>query len=158
MRLLLLALSVALCFAETIPKIDAKAVSGKAVSLPAAVAGAPAVLVFGFSKDSDKQIRQWAKRLNAEKVTVYSLPVLESVPRLVRGMAVSGIKGSTDASYRDFMVPVFANEAALKALVQYSAADDAYVVLLDPAGNIQWKGHGVAPDTFQKCLAALAPK
>jgi hypothetical protein len=156
-RLALLSiLFTAIAAAESIPRIEAKAVSGKTIVLPDAVAGRPAVLIFGFSKDSNKQTEQWSKRLHSAQVPVYTLPVLESVPRLIRGLVVSGIKGGTAAADRDYMLPVFSGEAALKQLVQFSQPDDAYVVVLDASGKIQWKGHGVAPETMQKCESALS--
>jgi hypothetical protein len=155
MRLLLALLSAALCHAETIPKIETKTVSGKPISLPTAASGKPAVLIFGFSQESDKQIEQWAKSLRAEQLTVYSIPVLESVPKLIRGIVASGIRSSTEPAFRDYMAPVFSGEAALKSLVQFKEPKDAYVVLLDATGNILFKGHGAAPETFQKFHAAL---
>jgi hypothetical protein len=61
------------------------------MALPDAAAGHPAVVVIGFTHSSQNQTKAWAARLQHEFPT-YSIAVLENAPRLVRGMAVHGMK------------------------------------------------------------------
>ena len=79
------------------PKIEGENLAGQKVLLPDAAAGKIAVLIFGFTKASKGPTSAWADKLNADfgtrpDFTLYQLPVLEDVPRLLRGMVISGIK------------------------------------------------------------------
>jgi len=130
-----------------IPKIQGESLSGHKVVLPDAAAGKVAVLIFGFSKASKVPTSAWASKLLADfgtrpDVEVYQLPVLEDVPRLVRGMVISGIKKGVPENRRDHFVPILQHEAELKKFVQYGEPDDAYVVVLSRAGNLVEQSHG----------------
>jgi hypothetical protein len=73
--------------------------------------------------------------------------VLESVPRFIRGMVISGMKKGVKADRRDHFVPILQAEAALKKLVGYKEPDDAYLVVLNPAGQIVRQLHGPFSDS-----------
>jgi hypothetical protein len=75
------------------------------------------------------------------------LPVLEDVPRIIRGVVISGMRKGVPAALRDHFVPILDHEAALKRLVSYQAPDDAYLVLLDRTGQIVGQRHGSFSDT-----------
>jgi hypothetical protein len=129
------------------PKIEGESLAGHKVVLPDAAAGKVAVLILGFTKASKIPTSVWANRLLADFGTrpdleVYQLPVLEDVPRLVRGMVISGIKKGIPENRRDHFVPVLQHEAELKQFVQYGAPDDAYLVVLSRAENIVEQSHG----------------
>ena len=64
------------------------------------------------------------------------------MPRLIRGMVISGIKKGVKEGVRDHFVPILQGEAALKNLVGYKEPDDAYLVVLNPAGQIVRQVHG----------------
>jgi hypothetical protein len=153
MRMLLLfaCLGSAVC-AETLPRIEGENLAGKKIVLPDAAAGHRAILVIGFSHASQSQTKAWADRLDREfpgtgMVTVYPVAVLESVPRLVRGMASHGIKSGTPKEQRDRFLLLYHQEAELKTASAFSAADDAYLLLLDGHGAIRWRFHGPVTDS-----------
>lgn len=97
--------------------------------------------MIGFTHASQSQTKPWTERLAAD-FDHYSIAVLEDAPRLVRGMAVGGIKGSVPKDQRDRFLVVFKGEKEMKAAVGFERPDDAYVVLLDPDGSIVWRFHG----------------
>lgn len=140
-------------FAQSVPqlpKTEGESLAGNKVVLPDAAAGKVAVLIFGFTRASKDQTKAWASRLQADFGTrpdfaFYQLPVLEDVPRLIRGMVISGIKKGVAENQRDHFVPILQGQAELKKFVQYSAADDSYLVVLGRAGNVADQSHG-APD------------
>ena len=135
---------------QQMPRIEGESFSGRKVVLPDAAAGKVAVLIFGFTKASKVPTSAWAEKLQAEFGTrsefeLYQLPVLEDVPRLFRGMVISGIRKGVADNKRDHFVPILQGEAELKRLVHYNEADDAYLVVLDRSGNILEQSHG-SPD------------
>ena len=70
------------------------------------------------------------------------MAVLEDAPKLVRGMAIHGIKGGVPEDQRDRFMIVLHGEKELKQALGFNVHDDAYVALLDRDGFIQWQFHG----------------
>ncbi len=141
------------------PKIEGESLAGHQVVLPDAAAGRVAVLVFGFTKASKVPTSAWASKLLADFATrpdfeLYQLPVLEDVPRLFRGMVISGIKKGVPENKQDHFVPILQNEAELKRFVQYREPDDAYLAVLSRTGNIVEQSHGAPIDTNYARLRA----
>ena len=130
--------------------------------LPDAAAGNIAVLIFGFTRASKTPTSDWAKKLRADfpgqsALDVYQIPVLEDVPRLIRGMVISGIKKGVPEDERRHFVIVIQSEAELKKFVGYKEPDDAYLVLLDRKGNVIKQLHGQpALDSYERLKQALA--
>jgi hypothetical protein len=136
--------------ATEMPTTEGDSLAGHKVVLPGAAAGKVAVLVFGFTKASKVQTSAWASKLQADFRTrpdfeFYQLPVLEDVPRFVRGMVIFGMRKGVAEDKRDHFVPILQGEAELKKFVHYKEPDDAYLVVLDRAGKILQQSHG-SPD------------
>jgi hypothetical protein len=85
-------------------------------------------------------------------VVVYSIAVLEDAPRLVRGMAVHGIKSGVPARQHDHFVIVYHGESDLKRVTRFLRSEEAYILLLDAKGEIQWRSHGPVSDAAFKEL------
>lgn len=138
---------------QVLPRIEGESFAGQHVVLPGAASGKIALLIFGFSKGSKIQTGDWAKKISADFGTspgfaLYQLPVLEDVPRLFRGMVISGIKKGVPENQRDRFIPILQGEADLKRELHFSESqsDDAYVVLLDRNGMVLSEFHGPADD------------
>lgn len=130
-----------------LPKIEGESFAGHHVVFPEAAAGKIAILVFGFSKASKGPTGDWAGRISKDfksdsALVLYQLPVLEDVPRLIRGMVTSGIRKGVPEADRDRFVPILNGEAELKKLVSYKDPDDAYLVVLNRSGKIVEQVHG----------------
>ncbi len=146
MRLFALAMLLAAALhAEQFPRVEGENLAGQKTALPDAAAGHPAVIVIGFTHASQNQTKAWAARLRDEFPT-YSIAVLEDAPRLVRGMAVHGMKGGVPEDQRGNFVVIYHNEKELKQAAGFDQPDAAYVMLLDKDGAIQWKLHGPVTD------------
>lgn len=153
-RLLVFLILVALAAAQSthqLPTTEGENLTGSKVVLPDAAKGKLAVLIFGFSKASKTANSAWADKIFAEfgtqsGFTLYQLPVLENVPGFVRGMAISSMKKGVRDNMREHFIPVLHGESELKKLVGYKEADDAYLVMLDPTGQIVKQMHGPFSD------------
>lgn len=137
--------------AEEMPQIEGESLAGQHVVLPDATRSKVAVLDFGFSRASKVPTSDWGKKLSAgfggqPDFALYQLPVLEEVPRIIRGMVISGIRKGVPDNLRDHFVPIVTGEAAIKKLVMYKEPDDAYLVVLNRAGKIVWQQHGPLND------------
>ncbi len=119
--------------------------------MPAAVQGHPVLLVIGFTHGSGPHCTDWAKRLETEfkdnqALEQFSIVFLEDAPRLVRGMAKSGIKGGVPKEQYDHYLIVTEHEKEVKDAVHFQAADDAYLALLGNDGAVRWTFHGPVGD------------
>ena len=120
--------------------------------MPDDASGKVAVLVLGFTKASKEPTGAWADKIQAEfsgrsGFELYQLPVLQDVPRFIRGMVISGMKKGVKMNMRDHFVPILQREEELKKLVSYKEPDDAYLVVLSPAGQIVRQLHGPYSDS-----------
>lgn len=138
------------------PTIDGENLRNEKVTIPEAGKGHPAVFVIGFTHASQIQIKAWAAKLEPE-IHPYSVAVLQDAPRLVRGMAVHGMKSGVPEELRARFLVVFHGEEELKQAVGFDRPDDAYVVLVDGEGLIRWSFHGpFAEDTFAELKRQFA--
>lgn len=161
----LVTLLAALSFSVAMPlhsermlQITGETLSGKRISFPSASAGSVAILCIGFSHASQSQLKPWAERATNEfrqrnRVVVYSIAVLEDAPRLVRGMAVHGMKSGVPAQQHDHFVVVYHGESELKQITGFQRREEAYILLLDPQGEIRWVGHGPVSDAALRELS-----
>jgi hypothetical protein len=145
--LLALLLTVARVSGQTLPKTEEETLSGEKVNLQSALSGKIGILVLGFSQKSKEQSKVWGKGLLAEfrgddSIAIFQMPVLEAVPRLVRSMVLHGMKKDVPAEVQPHFLPVLHNEQQWKELTQFSAADDAYILVVDREQKVVWRDHG----------------
>jgi hypothetical protein len=134
---------------EPLPKTASESLTGQQMMLPDALKGRAAVVIVGFSKSSQTRVKEWdtqARKELGETFDVYQVAVLEDAPHLVRGMIMHAMKGSTPTARQDHFLVVVKGEAELKKVSAFSGSDDAYVLLLDGAGDIRWRTHEAVSD------------
>jgi hypothetical protein len=150
LRPALLLLIGAPLYAQTIlPSFEAESLAGKKLSFPAAVQGRPTLLIVCFTHASGPHCTEWAKRLKTDfkgnaVLQQYTVVFLEDAPKLVRGMARSGIKSGVPKEDYDRFLIVTEHEKEVKSAVHFETADDAYLVLLGPDGAVRWTAHNAA--------------
>jgi hypothetical protein len=136
---------------EVMPHIKGESFAGQKVMHPDNAKGNVAVLVFGFTKASKGPTSTWGQKIfsefgNQAGFALYQLPVLEDVPRFVRGMVISGMKKGIKENTREHFIPILQVESELKRLVAYKEPDDGYLVMLAPSGTIVRQMHGTFSD------------
>ncbi|MGB7846487.1 MAG: hypothetical protein WBL63_12795 [Candidatus Acidiferrum sp.] len=151
------------CCAQTIPPIQAKALDGSEVILPKPGSQQLLILVVGFSHKSGEACRAWGKRLAVDYASdphtvVYQLAELQGAPSMVRGFIVRGMRKDVPPAQQSRFVPLFDHEADWKKTVNFSAPDDAYLVVADPEGHALWQTHGLVNDSAYTDLQAAISK
>lgn len=137
--------------AARIPEVHTPSLSNEQVSLPEGLRGKPGVLVIGFSQSSRDAVTAWGRRLAADyrdspSVLYYEMPVLASVPRLVRGLVIRQIKASVPERAQPRFVPLLDKEQEWRSAAHFDKANEAYVLLVDGKGLIQWQTEGGPTD------------
>lgn len=150
---------------DRLPDLSGETLNGQAVTLPALAAGAPALLLMGFTYDARTPVEQWSawcRKTLGPGTVCYEMPMLGGMARLASPFIKSGMRKSTPEALRDHVVTVTSKTGDWKDRVGYTSAieDDAFLVLIDRGGIVRWVAHGDAtPErtaALQRELAALA--
>ena len=156
--LLVIALACTGLGAQALPRTEFESLSGKKITLPDAAKGHAALLIVGFSRESSKQTRAWGEQLTSDcrgdGLICYQIPVLESVPRLMRGMVTGGIRHDVPKERQDNFLVLFHDEKVWKQMASFSSPNDAYLILLGKDGSIHWKMHGAAEQNALEAVRA----
>jgi hypothetical protein len=149
-----------------VPAMHGTALSGDPVVLPDVLQGKVGVLVVGFSQTSRDEVTAWGKRLAAEYrdnpgVLYYEMPVLASVPKMLRGWVTGRIKSTVPPRAQPRFVPIDAQEADWKKAARFSSPDAAYILVVDGTGAVKWTTYGALTDdlyaTVRQHVEALEP-
>ena len=132
-----------------VPATHGTTLAGTAVTLPDALKGNVNILVLGFSHASQEQVANWGRLIAADygkstEIRYFELPILASVPRMVRSLVVKRMGSSVPFEERDHFMPVIEGEPAWRAVAHYDKPDDAYVLLVDSKGLVLWQMEGEA--------------
>ncbi len=149
--------------AAHIPEVHTLSFSGDRVDLPQMLDGKVAILVLGFSKSARTQATAWGRRLPTDyfyspDVLYFEMPVLESVPRLLRGAVLRSIKSDVSTRSQPHFAPLITDEVRWRSLVHYSKPDDAYVLLVDSKGVVHAQLQGEPTDTSYQELRQSVDK
>ncbi len=139
---------------DTLPSISGETLAGGNLELPKDATGTITLLISSFSKKGGQDAQQWASQSSTEfvqdsNVICYSAIFLESVPRLFRGVVISGIKkGMPEDKYAQ-AIRIIKDEKLWKERMAVTDDDVAYLILLDRGGKIIWMhGGAFSKDTF----------
>jgi hypothetical protein len=140
-----------------IPPLHGTTFADVRVDLPEALHGKVGVFVVGFSQGSRDAVTQWGKKLAADfydspTVAYYEMPVLASVPKLLRGFVAGRIKSSVSDRGRPHFLPINENESAWRGLVHYADPDAPYIVVVDERGTVRWQTQGAATEATYNAL------
>ena len=166
LALLLLVLSLTLSSAanaQSIPPIKAKTLADTDIVLPQPGSSQILILVLGFSHKSAENCAPWGKRLSADfrsdtHVSYYQLPVLQGAPSFVRPMILRGMRKDMPADQQAHYFPILDHEDEWKKLVNFTALDDAYILLTDPHGHVVWQTHDALTDASYGALKSALSK
>src|SRR6516164_7130324 len=166
LALLLLIIPV-LSSAQSIPAVKAKALDNSEITLPIPGSQQVLILMVGFSHKSGDLCKVWGKRISADyhadaRIAYFTMPVLQSAPSLVRPMIVHGMRKDVPAQELAHFIPIYSSESDWKKVVNFSAPDDAYLIVAMPDGHAVWQAHGPFSDStyadLKKSVAILVEK
>ncbi len=129
---------------DILPDVSGQTPTGGSLHLSAIVAGKTAVVVFSFSRTAGKDARGWNDLLYKDygsnrSVACSTVILLEAIPRLLRGIIVSGIKRNMPASMQNSTIVSYQEEELWKQRLRVTDDSHAYVLLLSSDGHIRWR-------------------
>ena len=149
--LLVVGLARAQAGVEAIPDAHGTLLDGTPIHLSDALKGKTGVLVIGFSQASRVQVSAWGKRLAGQfaglpNAVWFEVGELEGVPRLLRGFVTKKIRESVSLQGQTTLLLLTDHEKEWKLAAHYSQPDDAYILVVDQAGNIRARAQGALTD------------
>ena len=134
-----------------IPALRGVALNGDPVRLPEALKGKVGVLVLGFSQSARGQVTAWATKIAADYrdvsgVAYYELPMMGSVPRVLRGLVLRKISSDVPERAKRRFLPVYDHEPEWRAAARFGRAEDAYVLVVDENGVVRYNTQGDASE------------
>jgi hypothetical protein len=132
--------------ADNLPVTSAETLAGQKLEFPTALAGKPAVCVFGFSKEAGDRTKVWMNRLTQDGINAWSVANLEGAPALVRGMIRGSMRKGTPQAQLARSLIMTKDEKAWKLAVGATQDSLPLVVVFDSSTQIQWKYEGLFGD------------
>jgi hypothetical protein len=129
--------------AEDLPVTQAETLAGQKMEFPTALAGKPAVCVFGFSREAGDRTKLWMTRLSQDGINSWSVANLEGAPALVRGMIRSSMRKGTPPPLLERSLIMTKDEKAWKHALDAKHDNLPMVVLFDAGGRVLWTYEGL---------------
>lgn len=143
-----------------LPRVTGEALSGREVTLPDELAGAPAILLVGFEHAARLDLKAWQSLLGAAgtPARVVEVPcIVGFFPGVMRGFIRDGMRGKLPPEAWDAVVPLFGDDAERLA---ERLGDDrpalGRVLLLDAQGVVRRLRLGAADEAGVRELDAEA--
>ena len=143
---ILLVTAICAYAAESLPVTPAESLDNQKLQFPTALAGMPAVCVFGFTKEAGDRTKVWMTKLNDGGVPAWSIADLEAAPSLVRGMIRSSMRKGTPQPLLKRSLIMTKDDKAWRAALGVKQENLPVVVLLDSGGKVLWIHEGLYDD------------
>ena len=137
---------------DALPDVIGQNLSGNPAHLSTEVAHKVAVVVFSFSKSGGKDTQLWNRNLLRDfgsdpSVSLSTVIMLESAPRLLRGLIVSRLRKDMPTALQCSTIVSYENEMSWKQRLRVADDSHAYVLLLGQNGSMRWMNSGALSDT-----------
>jgi hypothetical protein len=127
---------------ETFPAVTGESLAGEEILLPAALAGAPAVLLCGYVQDAQFDADRWLFGLlqAGTPAQIREVPTIPGLfPTLLAGTIDEGMRSGIPSEDWASVVTVYGGDAAkIVALTGDERPRNIRVLLLDAEGRVLW--------------------
>ncbi len=145
---------------DALPPLSGQTVTGKPLELPKAASGKVAMVIVSFSRSGGRDAQNWAQQISkdAPNLPIFTAIFLESVPRIFRSFAVSGIRSAMPPLMLDRTLLLYQQQSSWQQRLHVTDTSYACVLVLDQFGHIRWISSGpFADSTYQRLKKELWP-
>jgi hypothetical protein len=145
-----------------LPALRGELLTGRAAELPSLTHGKVALVAFGFTRGSSRDVESWAARFKAAygadtSYTWLEVPLIGGgMARMMKPLIQGGMRGGTPEADRVHVMTVWGVAHEWKSWLAYDAPNSGYIVLLDREGRVRWRGAGPLDDARWRELAAAS--
>jgi len=152
---------------DPLPTLTGQFLTGREAVLPQSASGRVALVAVGFTYQSRFPVEAWGGWFRATlgsrtDVTFFEVPMIGGLATLGRWFIDRGMRSGTPVELHDRVITVYKGTSDWKKRLAYSAEreDDAYLIVLDRDGIVQWLHHGgfdqARADDLRGFLTSLA--
>jgi hypothetical protein len=134
---------------DPLPPLQGEFLTGRDATLPSASAGKVTLILVGFTYQSRFPVEAWAGWFRTNfgtraDITFFEVPMVGGMARLGRWFIDSGMRRGTPRELHENVITVYSKTGDWKERLGHSSAieDDAFLIVLDPDGTVQWLHHG----------------
>ncbi len=145
-----------------LPPLRGELLTGRDARLPDLTRGRIALVAFGFTRGSSRDVEAWVRRFKSAhgadtSFTWIEVPLISSaVAGLMKPLIQGGMRRGTPETDRAHVMTVWGAPREWKNWLEYGAPDSGYIVLLDRDGYVRWRGVGPLDDSRWRSLAATS--
>jgi hypothetical protein len=144
---------------DPLPPLRGKDLADRTVVVPDSCRGRVTLLALGFTYGSRLAVEDWTKRFREDfgrdsLATFYEVPMIGGLSKLGKPFIQSGMRRGTPRELHGNVITVYGGTGPWKERLGYQEENEAYLVLLDPEGRVQWIGHGRFGPILYDALAA----
>jgi hypothetical protein len=154
---------------DQFPPLKGQFLTGRDAVLPQASSGKVALVAMGFTYASRLPVEAWGTWYRATigpraDVTFFEVPMIGGVATIGRWFIDKGMRNGTPADLHEQVITVYGGTGDWKKRLAYAPQheDDAYLVVLDRQGVVQWLHHGpfdqARAGDLQKLVTSLADR
>lgn len=124
-----------------------------------------ALLVIGFSRESNAEARDWSRRLAAaldaaptpaDRLPLFNIVVLAGAPRLVRSLVRRSMRSAIPEQQHGMFFTAEDDAEYWRSLAAVTDDDVAYVLRVDPSGRVCGRHQGAVTDQALAVLLDVA--
>jgi hypothetical protein len=150
--------AAALAPGDLMPSMRGELLDGRKVTLPDSTHHAGALLVMGFSYESRHDVEAWVARYRRDfgsdtSLRWFEIPIIGGASRLARPFIDSGMRRGTPRELHGNVITLYRDSRLWKERMACADPDVAYLLLIDGAGRVVWRGHGPLTDVAYDALA-----
>jgi hypothetical protein len=151
-----------LAVGDQLPPLRGEFLSSRTAVLPQAASGRVALLMLGFTYDSRFSVEAWARRFRQDfgsnpGVTFFEIPMIGDMARMAKWFIDGGMRRGTPKADYENVITVYGGTDQWKQRVRFHDPNSAYLILLDPSGNIVWRySGGLNEESYTSLSAAVA--
>ena len=126
---------------EPFPAVQGNSLDGTSTRLPQDVAGAPCILLIGYTQRSQFDIDRWILGLMQleSQVRLIEIPTIEGLlPGLFANRIDDGMRGGIPREDWPSVVTVYGDATKIREFTGTESESNARVLLLDDSGTVRW--------------------
>jgi hypothetical protein len=134
---------------EPLPPLEGEYLTEKSAMLPAAGSGKTTLILMGFTYASRVPVEAWGQWFRdtigvGPDRTFFEVPMMGGMAKMGRWFIDRGMRKGTPPALHENVITVYANTGDWKKRLAVSSLNDkdAFLIVLDRDGRVQWLHHG----------------
>jgi hypothetical protein len=138
---------------DPFPVLSGQFLTGRDAALPQESSGSTRLVAMGFTYKSRFPVEAWAEWYSTaigrrEDITLFEVPMISGLATFGQWFIDRGMRNGTPTELHENVITVYSGANEWKTALAYGPGreDDAYLIVIDGGGIVQWFHHGMFDD------------